>query len=151
MKRLIIVLLFLVGYLQVGLGQPTDLNLKKIISKSCDNQHFESQNYRVRSVKVDNPYRFLPWIREKVNETEKEIETLFGQDRLFTNEKAITKAYEIIGSKRFIVKESGARIAISVITVAVENCSQNELDLVYGIYSTQILIWSNKTGHETLC
>ena len=110
---------------------------------SCERIDFQDKGYTVRSVKVENPFAFLPWVRKAKKDSESEISKLFSLDqsspdgRRFSYEKASGKGLEII-ERNFEAESIDPRVKIRVILVSVESCSDTQLDLVYRVYTTQI-------------
>src|SRR5262249_15744676 len=57
----------------------------------------------------------------------------------FRYETAVTKALAIIDEENFLPDTSDVRVRIGLVFVSVENCADLKLDLVYRVFSTQIL------------
>ena len=105
---------------------------------SCDNIDLEQAGFRVRSVRIEDPFKFLPWVKARQNRALDQINTLV-QGKPFTYKDAGSKGLEIIERENFLPDTSDQRVKIRVEIVAVRNCIDGQLDLVYRIYSTQIM------------
>lgn len=105
---------------------------------SCDNIDLEQAGFVVRSVRIDDPFLFLPWVKARQQRALNEITTLV-QGKPFTYKDAGAKGIEIIERQNFLPDTSDRRVKIRVEIVSVRNCTDGGLDLVYRIYSTQIL------------
>lgn len=105
---------------------------------SCDNIDLERAGFVVRSVRIDDPFLFLPWVKARQRRALDEITTLV-QGKPFTYKNAGAKGIEIIERENFLPDTADRRVKIRVEIVSVRNCTEGGLDLVYRIYSTQIL------------
>ncbi|HEX2269491.1 MAG TPA: hypothetical protein VHH35_08155, partial [Pyrinomonadaceae bacterium] len=105
---------------------------------SCDNINLEQAGFVVRSVRIDDPFLFLPWVKARQRRALNEI-TALVQGKPFTYKNAGAKGIEIIERENFLPATADRRVKIRVEIVSVQNCTAGGLDLVYRIYSTQIL------------
>lgn len=105
---------------------------------SCDKIDLEQAGFVVRSVRIDDPFLFLPWVKARQRRALDEITTLV-QGKPFTYKNAGAKGIEIIERENFLPDTADRRVKIRVEIVSVRNCTEGGLDLVYRIYSTQIL------------
>ena len=105
---------------------------------SCDNIDLEQAGFKVRSVQINDPFKFLPWVKVRQQRAENQIVTLV-QGKPFTYKDAGAKAIEIIERENFLPDTSDQRVKIRVEIAGVRNCTDNQVDLVYRIYSTQIM------------
>ena len=105
---------------------------------SCDNLDLEQAGFKVRSVQIDDPFKFLPWVKARQQRAENQIVALV-QGKPFTYKDAGAKAIDIIERENFLPDTTDRRIKIRVEIAAVRNCIDGQLDLVYRIYSTQIM------------
>ncbi len=113
---------------------------------SCDKIDLEQAGFTVRSVRIEDPFKFLPWIKARQNRALEQITTLV-QGKPFTYKDAGTKGLEIIERENFLPDTTDQRVKIRIEIVAVENCVDRQLDLVYRIYSTQIMpVLSGRPG-----
>ena len=98
--------------------------------------NFESQQYRIGTATVRDPFDFLYWVRGKVSATDAQLAALLN-GRPFTYQLAIHDALALIEQQRFL-PDSATGFRATVIFAAVTNCRQNPntLDLKYQIYST---------------
>jgi hypothetical protein len=100
--------------------------------------NFQEEGYRIRKFRIEDPFDFLPWVRNRKKSATKLIEKLF-EDPTFRYSAVAGEALDIINRENFLPATSDERVKIRVEVVSVENCSGKELDLVYRIYSTQIM------------
>lgn len=105
---------------------------------SCDNIDLERAGFVVRSVRIDDPFKFLPWVKARQQRALNQI-TALVQNKPFTYKDAGAKGIEIIERENFLPDTADRRVKIRVEIVSVRNCTDGGLDLVYRIYSTQIL------------
>lgn len=105
---------------------------------SCENIDLEQAGFTVRSVRIEDPFKFLPWVKARQNRALAQITTLV-QGKPFTYKDAGAKGLEIIESENFLPDTTDQRVKIRVEIVTVQNCLDGQLDLVYRIYSTQIM------------
>ena len=105
---------------------------------SCDNIDLEQAGFRVRSVRIEDPFKFLPWVKARQNRALAQITTLV-QGKPFTYKDAGAKGLEIIERENFLPDTTDQRVKIRVEIVMVQNCVEGQLDLVYRIYSTQVM------------
>lgn len=105
---------------------------------SCDNMDLEQAGFTVRSVNIEDPFKFLPWVKARQDRALAQITTLV-QDKPFTYKNAGAKGLEIIERENFLPDTTDQRVKIRVEIVSVQNCAGGQLDLVYRIYSTQIM------------
>ncbi|HVG32444.1 MAG TPA: hypothetical protein VM911_05165 [Pyrinomonadaceae bacterium] len=100
--------------------------------------NFQEEGYRIRKFRIEDPFKFLPWVRKRQQRAEELIKELF-KDPTFRYSAVAGEALDIIDKVNFLPDTSDARVKLRVELVSVENCSGKELDLVYRIYSTQIM------------
>ena len=117
--------------------------LRKIVEKdqtagSCEGIDLEQAGLKVRSIRIQDPFYFLPWVKARQRRAFAQITTLI-KDKPFTYTDASAKALDIIENENFLPDTSDARVKLRVEIVSVENCTNGGVDLVYGVYSTQIL------------
>lgn len=105
---------------------------------SCANVDLEQAGFKVRSVQIDDPFKFLPWVKARQQRAENQIVALI-QGKPFTYKDAGAKAVDIIERENFLPDTSDRRVKIRVEIAAVRNCTDGQVDLVYRIYSTQIM------------
>ena len=104
---------------------------------SCDNIDLEKDGFVVRTVRIDDPFLFLPWVKARQRRALDQINALV-LNKPFTYQNAGAKGIEIIERENFLPDTSDQRVKIRVEIVSVRNCTDGGLDLVYRIYSTQI-------------
>ncbi|HEX5966354.1 MAG TPA: hypothetical protein VFY51_10505, partial [Pyrinomonadaceae bacterium] len=105
---------------------------------SCENIDLEQAGFKVRSVQINDPFKFLPWVKARQRRAENQIVTLV-QGKPFTYKDAGAKAIDIIEKENFLPDTRDQRVKIRIEIAGVRNCTDNQVDLVYRIYSTQIL------------
>ena len=105
---------------------------------SCENIDLQQAGFKVRSVQIDDPFKFLPWVKARERRAEDQIVALV-QGKPFTYKDAGAKAIEIIERENFLPDTSDQRVKIRVEIASVRNCTDGQLDLIYRVYSTQIL------------
>jgi hypothetical protein len=107
---------------------------------SCENRNLEG-DFSVRSVQLESPFSFLPWVKERMESAQKEISVKL-KDQRFQYKTAIgfgLDTIETIEKQGFLPDAQDFRFAFRVEMVAVKNCSDQKLDLIYRVYSSQIL------------
>lgn len=104
----------------------------------CEYIDFEQANYWIRDIRIDDPFSFLPWIKKREEDAATQIRTLVKGQR-FTYNQAAAKALEIIENVNFLPDTSDKRVKLRLEIVRVENCAEGQLDLAYGVFSTQIM------------
>ncbi|MFN2510134.1 MAG: hypothetical protein ABR568_01675 [Pyrinomonadaceae bacterium] len=106
--------------------------------KGCEDINFEREGYRVRTSRIEDPFDFLPWVRIRQRRAASEIAALVdGKPFLYST--ARDQAREIIERQNFLPDTSDVRVKIRLELLSVENCSNGMLDVVYRVYSTQIM------------
>jgi hypothetical protein len=136
----IFVLSLLVGAAQICFGQDGNQANKSIQLGSCAGIDLEKDNYIVNSFRVDNPFDFLPWVKIKMNRATEKIAAMIKEDKnKFTYKRTSDKAVEFIEQEDFLPDTSDARVQIRVEFVTVQNCANQHVDVVYRIYSSQIM------------
>lgn len=106
-------------------------------ASACENTDFQQAGYTVRSSRIEDPFVFLPWVRAREQRAATRIAALVdGQP--FRYDTAAAKALDIIERENFL-SDTNERVKIRVEFVSVENCSDRHLDLVYRVYTTQIM------------
>jgi hypothetical protein len=105
---------------------------------SCAGIDLEQAGFTVRSIRIDDPFGFLPWIKARQKRAADQITTLI-KDKPFTYANAAGKALDIIENENFLPDTSDARVKLRLELVTVANCTSGNVDLIYRIYSTQIM------------
>jgi hypothetical protein len=120
------------------LPEKPGINKSNAVVGSCENIDFEQAGYKVREVRIQDPFVFLPWVKARERRAAAQIAALVkGQP--FRYDQASAKALEIIEKENFLPDTSDKRVKLRVEIVKVENCANGELDLAYGVFSTQIM------------
>jgi hypothetical protein len=105
---------------------------------SCENIDLEKAGLKVRSVQINDPFKFLPWVKARQQRAENQIVALV-QGKPFTYKDAGAKAMEIIERENFLPDTTDQRVKIRVEIASVRNCTDGQVDVVYRVYSTQIM------------
>ena len=105
---------------------------------SCSGIDLEKAGFTVRSIRIDDPFYFLPWVKARQKRAAAQITTLI-KDKPFTYSSAAGKALEIIETENFLPDTSEVRVKLRLELVTVANCTAGNVDLIYRIYSTQIM------------
>lgn len=105
---------------------------------SCKGIDLEQAGFKVRSIRINDPFVFLPWVKARQRRAADQINALI-KDKPFTYTAASGKAIDIIENENFLPDTSDARVKLRVEIVSVANCTGGQVDLIYGIYSTQIM------------
>src|SRR5690349_20975129 len=105
---------------------------------SCKGIDLEQAGFTVRSVRINDPFDFLPWIKIRQKRAADQITALI-KDKPFTYTSAAGKALEIIETENFLPDTSDTRVKLRLELVTVANCTAGNVDLIYRIYSTQIM------------
>jgi hypothetical protein len=108
------------------------------LAGSCENINLEQLNFTVRSIRIDDPFYFLPWVKARQRRAADQINALV-KGKPFNYTDAAAKALNIIENENFLPDTSDQRVKLRLEIVSVENCSDQQVDLVYRIYSTQIM------------
>jgi hypothetical protein len=105
---------------------------------SCEGINLETSGFKVRNLRIDDPFLFLPWVKARQKRASNQITDLI-KGKPFTYKDVSDKALKIIEDENFLPDTSDARVKIRLEFVSVENCTGGEVDVIYRIYSTQIL------------
>ena len=105
---------------------------------SCAGIDLEQAGLTVRSVRIDDPFDFLPWVKARQRRAADQIAALI-KDKPFNYSDAAGKALDIIENENFLPDTSEARVKLRLEFVTVANCTAGNVDLIYRIYSTQIM------------
>jgi hypothetical protein len=133
----ILLLTLFVGAVPACLGQ-TQVEANTVPLKGCEGINFEREGYRVRSSRIEDPFDFLPWVQFRQRRAAARIAMLVdGKPFLYST--ARDQAREIIEQENFLPDTSDVRVKIRLELLSVENCSYHSLDVVYRVYSTQIM------------
>jgi hypothetical protein len=130
----ITLLLFTCGGSAVCVAQPT----QQVSDGSCDGLDLEQAGFSVRSFRIVDPFYFLPWVRARQQRAAGQIRALIvGKPFLYRDVR--DGALKIIEEENFLPDASEPRVRIRVEFVSLQNCSNKSVDVVYRIYSSQIM------------
>ncbi len=111
---------------------------RTVETNGCGNNDFQQAGFTVNRSRVEDPFDFLPWVRDRQKRAAAQIAALV--DGLpFRYETAAGKALDIIEKENFLPDTRDVRVKLRVELVSVENCADGKLDLVYRVYSTQVM------------
>ena len=100
------------------------------------NTNFETRGYRVRSARVRQPFSFLRRIGDLSSRaTSIATEDLVGKPFTYSSSSAVRDKIEALP---WLPDAADHRVVIEAYVTSVENCSTDELDVVYSVYATQI-------------
>ena len=111
---------------------------RTVEDNSCENIDFEQAGFTVNRSRIEDPFDFLPWVRVRQERAIAQIAALVD-GKPFRYATASGQALKIIEDENFLPDTSDVRVKLRVELVSVENCSDRKLDLVYRIYSSQIM------------
>jgi hypothetical protein len=105
---------------------------------SCAGIDLEREQYSVRSSKISDPFKFLPWIKVREKRASAKISALIdGKPFVFSAVNA--EALKIIEDENFLPDTTETRIKLRLLIVRVSNCTNKAVDVTYGVYSTQLM------------
>jgi hypothetical protein len=109
---------------------------KKVLTDGCPvGTDFEAEGYSIRTVRVENPFDFLPWIAAAVGNARSQVSHLQGTP--YKNDE-VKKAEDTVSNTAFLPTPPDLRVAIDLMVTSVENCSGKQLDLNFWMLSSQI-------------
>lgn len=120
------------------LGQAAAETNNTVPLEGCEGINFEREGYRVRSSRIDDPFDFLPWVRIRQKRAAARIAALVD-NKPFLYSTARDQAREIIEEENFLPDTSDVRVKVRLELLSVGNCLDSSLDLIYRVYSTQIM------------
>jgi hypothetical protein len=104
-----------------------------VAAGSCSSTtHYEEEGYTIRSVRVEDPFSFLPWIGAKVRAAQTAVDGLRGKPFRMND---VTSP---LHSGEFLSAPSEQRVQLDLIVVSLENCDNKQVDVVYWVLSSQI-------------
>jgi hypothetical protein len=116
---------------------PVDVSPELIVSEDCNaNQDFQGGGYTIRSVRLESPFRNLPWLSARMNAAEQALKALEGKP--FVTAEVAQKRGEL-WDLNFPPDSGGQRVRVLVPKTKVEACEGKSVGLVYSVYSSQIL------------
>jgi len=130
-----ILLLFVSWYVpSVCVAQPA----QQVSDGSCNGLDLEQAGFSVRGFRVVDPFNFLPWVRARERRAATRIAALIV-NKPFLYRDVRDGALKIIEEENFLPDASEPRVRIRVEFVSLQNCSNKSVDVVYRIYSSQIM------------
>jgi len=109
-----------------------------IADASCDKIDLEREQYSVRSSKISDPFVFLPWVKARERRAAAKISALID-GKPFLYSAVSGGALQIIEDENFLPDTTETRVKLRLLVVRVSNCSNKGVDVVYGVYSTQVM------------
>jgi hypothetical protein len=111
---------------------------KQVSDASCDGIDLQQAGFTVRSTRITDPFDFLPWVRARERRAAAKIAALVN-GKPFLYAEARDAALKIIEEENFLPDTSETRVKIRLEVMRTENCSNKSVDVIYGVYSTQIM------------
>jgi hypothetical protein len=109
---------------------------RKVLTDGCPvGTDFEAAGYTIRTVRVENPFEFLPWIASAVRNARSQVSHL--QNAPYKNDE-VKKAEDDVSNLGFLPDAPDQRVIIDLMVTSVENCSGKQLDLSFWMLSSQI-------------
>src|SRR5262245_22494466 len=120
-----------------GAATAQDNNPPTLANTGCPpNTNFEMQRYRVRSVRVRQPFSFLRRVGGLSSRaTNIATEELVGKPFTYASANEVRDKIEALP---WLPDAADHRVVIEAYVTSVENCTTDELDVVYSVYATQI-------------
>jgi hypothetical protein len=94
--------------------------------------------YSVRYSKISDPFNFLPWVKARERRASSRISALID-GKAFVYSAVNAQALQIIEDENFLPDTTETRVKLRLLIVRVSNCSNKKVDVVYGVYSTQLM------------
>ena len=111
------------------------------------NVDFEQAGYRIGKSNVYNPFDFLPWVHAQDEAVREQISRLVdGQP--YRLQLAVSQAFDILDDETFFPEVSLVKVKIQIDKVEAVNCSGKTLNLVYHVYTSQVLPGSGGTPEQ---
>jgi len=108
-----------------------------IAAKDCKaDQNFEKAGYVVRSVGLESPFSKLPWLSARMNAAEQTLKKLEGKPFVSSE---VTEKRDELRNLNFPPDSGEQRVRFLFVVTRVKGCDGKQLDLVYSVYSSQIL------------
>jgi hypothetical protein len=131
-------LLLLVSAGPACFGQTGKRPDKTVSDETCKGINVEQGGNVVKSSRIEDPFDFLPWVKDRERRAQSQIATLVN-GKPFLYATARDAALKIIEDENFLPDTSEARIKIRVEFVNIKNCMNGGVDLIYRVYSTQVM------------
>ena len=110
----------------------------QVSDASCDGLDLEQEHYLVRSSAIVDPFKFLPWVGARQRRAATRIAALInGKPFLYSDVR--NAALKIIEEENFLPDASEPRVKLRLEFVSLKNCSNKAVDVVYSVYSSQIM------------
>jgi hypothetical protein len=104
-------------------------NTRRQAAGTCSKEtNYETLRYTIRNIRIDDPWRFLR-LSTGTDEAEKAAQSLKGKPY---NTGQVDTVFKIVESKRLLDSE------LSYSAIELENCADNQLDVVYKMFSVRI-------------
>jgi len=119
-------------------GHHANAQSSAVADQSCAGIDLEREDYSVRSSHINDPFEFLPWVKAREKNAAAQISALIDQ-KPFRYEQVIGQSLKIIEDQNFLPDTSETRVKLRVLVVRVANCTNKSVDVIYGVYSTQLM------------
>jgi hypothetical protein len=103
---------------------------------------FEKSGYIIRFAYVESPFQYLSWLRTAIKNLGSNVADLAG--RPYANSEVRQRADEL-EKLNFLPDLIEQQVRVSLVVTSVENCSGSELDLVYSVFTTEIVPVRSRT------
>src|SRR5581483_7917660 len=90
---------------------------------------FEAEGYHIREARIDDPWHFLMAFGTGGDDADKAVAALRGQPY---NSAELKKVREVVEKRRFLATD------INYSIIAVDKCSDRQLDVTFHVFSVQI-------------
>lgn len=111
---------------------------RQVSDASCDGIDLQQAGFSVRSTRISDPFDFLPWVRARQRRAADKIAAMVN-GKPFLYSEVRDAALKIIEEENFLPDTSETRVKLYVEIVTLENCSNKSVDVIYGVYSTQVM------------
>ncbi|HEY6804379.1 MAG TPA: hypothetical protein VI306_12445 [Pyrinomonadaceae bacterium] len=109
-----------------------------VVDTSCAGIDLEREQYSVRTSKISDPFKFLPWVKAREKRASTKIGALID-GKPFVYSAVNSEALKIIEDENFLPDTTETRLKLRLLVVRVSNCTNKAVDVTYGVYSTQLM------------
>ena len=98
-------------------------------------EQLEAERYTIRTVRIESPFGFLPWVSARMEGAQRGLSDLIGKP--YRRQELIARRDDLT-NLNFPPESEGQRIRFAVTQTGLENCVDRKVDVIYSIYSPQI-------------
>ncbi len=98
--------------------------------------HASLEGYTIRDARVEHPFAFLRWLKPVTDDADNAIAFLKGQNYRVS---LVSDGIAALEKKAFLPETGDPAVRVNILIATVENCDGNQLDVVYRVFSTQVL------------